>query len=249
MGTSSTCTVSVIIATKNRAAELRTISLPSLGQQNVNCFETIVWDASDDDSSKCVAEEFAATHPERIVRYFKAPRSGSSAQRNDAVREAEGDIVYFIDDDCEVSQDGISALLEIFKLDGPSAAALSITNKWPAEVIARSGPGFASAVRTVYTRLFAPSYKASGLIAVPRLRDSAGEMLSGGNMAIRRAILAEYGFDERFQRYAGYALWEDRALCQLLTSRGFSLQTAKKGQIDIGRPPGNECPSPFERDK
>ena len=50
-----------------------------------------------------------------IVRYFKAPRVGLASQRNDAVKVARGDIIFFIDDDCEVSSDGLSALNEGFK--------------------------------------------------------------------------------------------------------------------------------------
>ncbi len=54
--------ISVIIPTRNRFEALKTISLPSLAKQDFKDFEIIVWDASDDDSSKKVIEEFKEKH-------------------------------------------------------------------------------------------------------------------------------------------------------------------------------------------
>jgi len=82
--------ISVIIATRNRADALEKISLPSLAKQDFKDFEVIIWDASDDDKSKIVVENFIQSHPDMIVRYFKAPRVGSASQRNDAVKVARG---------------------------------------------------------------------------------------------------------------------------------------------------------------
>ena len=107
--------ISVVIATRNRADALEQISLPSLAKQDFKDFEVIIWDASDDDKSKIVVENFIQSHPGIIVRYFKAPRVGLASQRNDVVKVARGDIIFFIDDDSEVSSDGLSALNETFK--------------------------------------------------------------------------------------------------------------------------------------
>jgi len=51
--------ISVIIATKNRDAALRDISLPSLLAQDTVDFEVIIWDASDSDRSEKVSGVFA----------------------------------------------------------------------------------------------------------------------------------------------------------------------------------------------
>jgi glycosyltransferase involved in cell wall biosynthesis len=61
-------TLSVMIATKNRAEELRTISLPSLAKQDTRDFEVIVWDASEDDASQVAVEAFAAAYFDLTVR-------------------------------------------------------------------------------------------------------------------------------------------------------------------------------------
>ena len=107
--------LSVVIATKNRAEELRTISLPSLAKQDTRDFEVIVWDASEDNRSEQVVQALAVAHPDIPFLYFKAPRNGLCAQRNDAVKVARGEIVFFIDDDSEVSPDGIAALRDTFE--------------------------------------------------------------------------------------------------------------------------------------
>jgi len=104
--------ISVIIATKNRADALEKISLPSLAKQDFKDFEVIIWDASDNDKSKIVVENFIQSHPDMIVRYFKAPRVGLASQRNDAVKVALGDIIFFIDDDSEVSPNGLRGVFE-----------------------------------------------------------------------------------------------------------------------------------------
>ena len=104
--------VSVIIATRNRSEALETISLPSLAKQSFKDFEVIIWDASDDDKSKVVVKNFIKSHPDMVVRYFKAPRTGLPSQRNDAVKVAKGEIIYFIDDDSELSVDAIEIVFK-----------------------------------------------------------------------------------------------------------------------------------------
>ena len=106
--------ISVIIATRNRAKALEAISLPSLAEQTYNDFEVIIWDASDDDSTKRVVEKYKSQHPWIDVRYFRAPRKGLASQRNDAVKVVRGNIVLFIDDDSEVSPNGLNAVIEAF---------------------------------------------------------------------------------------------------------------------------------------
>ena len=79
-----------------------------------------------------VVEEFAAAHGDLVVRYFKAPRAGLPAQRNDAVREARGEIVFFIDDDSEVSPDGIAALRDMFaRQERPAGGCLPLGYSLP----------------------------------------------------------------------------------------------------------------------
>jgi glycosyltransferase involved in cell wall biosynthesis len=204
--------ISVVIATLNRADALRDVSLPSLMRQRSGHFEIIVWDASDCDDSRKVCESFAEEFDKKgaLLRYFKAPRRGSASQRNDAADSASGDIVFFIDDDCEAPIDGLASLSACFEsYDWLMGAGLPWINLSPA-----SGN---SAIKKMAVRMFwmrnncfQRVISKSGGLSLP-LKDLAGtaEWLSGGSMAYRREVFDRLKLDERLQTFGGYALGED----------------------------------------
>ena len=159
--------VSVIIATKNREDQLASISLPSLArQQDASSFEVVgSGTRATMAKSRTLVESFAAQHPGVIIRYFKAPRVGLARQRNDAVKEANGDVVFFIDDDSEVSPDGIRALADMFAADDRVAGGcLPLDYNFPAgtePAILKITGSWSWLVRAYY-KVFEPSKKASG---------------------------------------------------------------------------------------
>lgn len=228
--------VSVIIATRNREDQLGSISLPSLARQlDVSWFEVVVWDASDNSKSKMLVEAFAAEHPGIVVRYFKAPRVGLARQRNDAVNEANGDVVFFIDDDSEVSPDGVRALAEMFAADdrvaggclpldynfpeGTKPAILKVTGSW-------------SWLVKAYYAVFEPSKKASGYYPpIPPRRSRSIGYLFGCDMAFRKEILATHHFEERLQRFSNYVICDDLIFSRVLIQEGRELRVAEAGYV------------------
>jgi GT2 family glycosyltransferase len=95
--------VSVVVATRNRAARLRVL-LDSLAAQEGPRFETIVVDDASDDDTPHVLERSG-------VRGMRMDaRSGPGAARNAGWRAGSGGLVAFIDDDC-VAQPGWLASL------------------------------------------------------------------------------------------------------------------------------------------
>jgi glycosyltransferase involved in cell wall biosynthesis len=243
--------LSVIIATKNRAEELRTISLPSLAKQETRDFETIVWDASENDISQRVVEAFSTSHPEVALRYYKAPRSGLTAQRNDAVKEARGKIIFFIDDDSEVSPDGISALSDMFaKQDTLVGGCLPLDYWWPGkegQSTRRTG-SFGAWLLAAHSKIFYSSSRLSGVgpAAMPN-RPGLTDFLSGCDMAFRKEIFRDHVFNERLQKYAGYALWEDQQFSRQLHLEGHCLSIAEKGRVTHRAAPGTRVEEPFNR--
>lgn len=204
--------ISVLIATINRADALREISLPSLLRQDTDGFEIVVWDASDDDSSRAVCEEMSGSFRERGIdlRYHHAPRKGSSSQRNDAAAAARGSEVFFIDDDCEVSIDAIRSLDNCFRsFPWLMGAGIPMLNKTPS-----SGR---SSILKLAARMFGMKngelrrkVTRAGGLSLP-IKDLPGpaEWLSGGSMGYRRSVFDEMKFDERLETFGGYALGED----------------------------------------
>ena len=98
-GSSGTQSLSVVICTRNRPADLER-SLRALMESDDRDFELIVVDnASDDDRTAAVV----ARYPE--VRYLFEPRRGLDIARNTGARAALKELVAFTDDDVEVAPD------------------------------------------------------------------------------------------------------------------------------------------------
>ena len=74
--------IAVIIATKDRCKDIEIHAFASLERSAFRDFVCVVWDASDDDKTERVVQGKVWNFQ---LKYFKAPRVGSSSQRNDAV--------------------------------------------------------------------------------------------------------------------------------------------------------------------
>lgn len=202
----------VIVATKNRSDEIEQYALSSLERSVFRDFVCVVWDASDDERTRRIVESGKWTFR---LEYFKAPRSGLTSQRNDAVDYVlksfpQTECLLFIDDDSELSDDALQGLLKSFG-DGaiwgvniPHAAAIDGTN-------GDKPLCFPSRSRIMTSYLHNRS-------TCPEARSIDVEWLSGCSMAFRRNVFDELGlrFPEEFQRFGGYSLGEDVALSYYL---------------------------------
>jgi glycosyltransferase involved in cell wall biosynthesis len=106
--------VSVVVATLNRSAALRTLlhSLVSLSAGALS-FEIIVVDNGSRDDTPAVVERFSS---ESVVpvRYVLQPRPGVSNARNAGVSAASAPIVAFTDDDQDVRADWLCVINRVF---------------------------------------------------------------------------------------------------------------------------------------
>jgi GT2 family glycosyltransferase len=107
--------ISVVIVTRNRAPELKNISLPSLARQTHSPVQVLLWDASDDEATRDVAGGMQAAIPG--LTYVRAPRRGTASQRNDAIARCTGDIVLFLDDDTELWPNALQQMALVFDAD------------------------------------------------------------------------------------------------------------------------------------
>lgn len=210
--------ISVIIVTKNRDEALRNISLPSLLRQNTADFEVILWDASDSEKSRFVAEKYGPHFEKKGVdlRYFRAPRIGSASQRNDAVAVARGSVFFFVDDDSEVSTDGVQAIGRCFSGDPDLlGAGLRVVEIPYGTETAKENQEFLfpqafkeklySLIGYKKKRKVSVSGSAKGIDA----SSGPAEWLSGGSMAFRSIIFLKEKFDERLETFGAYAMCED----------------------------------------
>ena len=239
--------LAVIIATKNRSEALRKYALPSLGRSSFENFVCIVWDASDDEKSRKVVEMEERPFP---MIYRKAPRAGSSSQRNDAVEyvlKTYEDVRYvvFIDDDCELSEDALEGAVATFREKG---AAIVNIPMHPLKELSKASRLMESLKRLLGMDrhgAFPFLYNYGAACEPPGIEV---EWASGGGMAVDIAVFRDDGFrfSEAFQRFGGYALGEDFAFSYYVfkkqggrivnSMRGFFLHyAAGSARLDIER--------------
>lgn len=101
-------TVSLIVATRNRKAELENF-LRHLEQQTYRDFELVVVDQSDEPG----IEELLKRHSFR-QEYFHSTQRGLARSRNIALPAAQGDILTFPDDDCWYAPDLLESVVNWF---------------------------------------------------------------------------------------------------------------------------------------
>lgn len=95
--------LSVIIPTWNEARTLGPL-LESLSRQTVRDFETIVADSGSTDGTETVTASFGA-------RYVSGEKRGPAEGRNRGAREAQADVLVFIDADCVLPLDLLERIL------------------------------------------------------------------------------------------------------------------------------------------
>jgi glycosyltransferase involved in cell wall biosynthesis len=234
-------TVSVIIPTMNRPAELRRC-LESILLQTHRPAEVIVVDDGDSDVASLTA--VFADSGVRFI-YEKKNIKGPCRSRNIGVRRSTGDVLVFLDDDTELDRGYIQAYLDIFDADsdeeigGLSGAPTRFRHGRPLPL--DHEVDWEEKLR----RIFLLSSSRTGRILPSGFRTSVVnpkgmvpvEFLQGGNMAVRRRVFHEFSFDESFDELVGYAPGEDVAFSYPI-SRRFRLYAIDGARLKHFHAPG-----------
>jgi len=201
---------SVVIATYNRADELRRTLQSLLRLRTTAGWEIIVVDNNSTDHTPSVVRDAAATSP-APVRYVQEHVQGRSAALNAGITAARGAIIVTTDDDVRVGPDWLERAGEA--LDGLQCDYIGgrVLPLWggprPAWLSDRSGPHWA-------------------VIALLDYGDTPFELTTkmplGVNMAFRReAFEVAGGWDSRIGRKAGTLLGQEvREWCIRARARG-----------------------------
>jgi O-antigen biosynthesis protein len=190
MPTGKTAPLTVIVCTCRRP-RLLAACLDGLLAQSHRADEILVIDnAPEDGASRLLLQNSYPT-----CRYVAEPRRGIRFARNRALREAKGEILAFIDDDCRPLPGWLAAIAGQFAarpmLGCCTGPVLPLELATPAQEWLEFRGGFARGFRR---RLFAPH--AEGLGPVYPLQ--VWMFGTGANMAFRRATLRQIGpFVER----------------------------------------------------
>ena len=166
---------SVVVCTRNRAAPLGRClaALAALRAPPAGRLEILVVDNASTDGTAAVVAAFVARQPARF-RYLHEARRGKSHALNTGIAQARGGIVLMTDDDCLVTPDWVCNMLEAFLADpGLGAVGGSVLLHDPADR--------AVALRT------------SEVAAELRDTGPLFSFVGGGNLAVRRDVLARIG--------------------------------------------------------
>jgi glucosyl-dolichyl phosphate glucuronosyltransferase len=181
---SETMSVTVILCTYNRCHSLAEAleSLSASVLPTTTEWEVLIVDNNSKDGTRQVAERFCERNPRRF-RYIFEPNQGLSIARNTGIREANGEILVFVDDDVIVESSWLFNLTSDLK-----------SGEW-----AGSGgrilipPGFSP---PPWLALEGPWRQGAVLCAHFDFGDIPGELKEapyGTNMAFRKEMFDRYG--------------------------------------------------------
>ena len=193
-------TSSLIIITLNRAALLQR-TLEGLARQSRQIDEIIVIDNGPTSDTERVVASFAA-------RYVAEPRRGYGYARNRGLAEAQGAVIYFLDDDCVPEPDWSDVLWNA--LDSGDAD-LASGSRTPGQ------PGLAARLEYLST---------DGPVLSPGLAAGPARHLSTSNLILRRDVVAKVGcFD------TALTMCEDRDFTTRARKLGFRLRYQPQARV------------------
>ncbi len=181
--------VSIVIATKDRTAELQSC-VSALLELDYPNFEIVVVDngATTNDTANMIADNFA---DEPRVRYISEQRAGTSGARNRGVAESKGSIIAFTDDDVVVDRNWLRALAYQFAInptvDCVTGLVFPAAFETPSQQWFEEYGGFNKGYKTT---VFGRERKKGYTLLYPY---TAGGFGSGNNAAFRREVFDRNG--------------------------------------------------------
>lgn len=199
--TSTRLTLSAVIPTKNRSADLGA-AVTSILSQTRPPEELFVIDQSDGDESETLVRSLFGVGASTRLIYIHDPQvAGLVAAKHLATTRATGDIVCFLEDDVVLEPDYLARIEWGFHVQPDMCGCSGIITNWP----------ISSALYVA-----ARSFFYRGIFHDPRVKMYTGDLaratqlipcdvLSGGLSAWKREVFAQVQFDTR----NGFFMFED----------------------------------------
>jgi glycogen synthase len=214
MGRGMTEACTVVVNTYNRAASLRN-ALSSLRRLRHAETEIIVVNGPSTDDTEAVVSEFAD-----CVRYARCPVRNLSTSRNIGISLAQGDFIYFIDDDAVAEPNWIEEMLPAFA--DPRVAA---ANGWVRDATGVTYQFLFSAVDT--SGMDHHGREPSPAHIEQRWGASQIPSVIGVNCAFRRSAIEEVGgFDENYEYFL-----DETDVCARLIRAGYRIATRPSAEV------------------
>lgn len=207
--------VSIVIPTYNRADFLREAIISIIKySSNYNAIEILVIDNNSTDNTFSIVKEFMKLHT--FIYYYKEENQGLSYAKNRAIKEASGDVIIFLDDDIEIDQQWLSAMLE--PLNDTSIAVVG--------------------GKVLPYKINIPNWLPQQYYFLASIFDPGDEIklvshVMGGNCAIRKEVFDQIGiFDTALGRKGDLLLsGEENDLYSKITQKGYKICFTPKALI------------------
>lgn len=108
--------VTIAICTYNRSQSLKR-AMQSVLKASYQSITLLIVDNNSTDQTKQVVQELQETHLGKKIEYYFEAQQGVAAARNRALRECRTAYLGFIDDDEEIIENWVEAMLAAFALD------------------------------------------------------------------------------------------------------------------------------------
>ena len=206
-------TISVLIATRDRPAELARC-LPTVLANEAPDFEVVVVDQSTGDAT----EQLVARLGDRRVHYRRQRTAGLSRARNAAIAAASGAIYACTDDDCTVPPGWLDRIAAVFAREEQAGLIFGAFRAVPHDPDRFYVPSFDPGR---YRRLSGPraTYRPEGE--------------AGGTMAIRRRVAAAVGpFDPCLGPGGPFPSGEDTDFTNRALRAGFAVVHDPENVVD-----------------
>ncbi len=215
--------ISIIIPTYNRPKELRDC-IQSILEQSVKPEELIVID-----DGNLSEQPFKTECIDAGIRYVYQKKGvpGLTASRNEGIKLADGDIIFFLDDDVVLRPNYIEEIVSCYKNDPEhfvGGVGGAVINGPPMKLTDH--------IRRMFEVVFLISGIREGKVLPSGFCTELGstgfhikktkevDFLGGGVCSFRKSIFQEFSFDK--ENYIGYGLGEDK---------DFSYQVSKKHKL------------------
>lgn len=201
--------VSIVIPTKNRSNDLKSL-IDTIARQSYQQCEIVIVDDSSDESSEQLVESYRPSFERKgcAIKYKRGNNEGSAQARNSGISNSNGEFVLFLDDDTLLDDRTIEGLVSTFN-SHPNILGIQPAIEYPMELGRnRKHRNILNAVHQSlmlsYDKPNTLSVRRSGrnIFPNPLTKEIPAQRMSGCCFSLRGEVLSKFRFDQNLRSYS-----------------------------------------------